>query len=86
MAASIFVLIDFETNINVLFDFKHQCANCNTPPMVVFGLGHSENNHGVQVSRAARRDLNPFYAVRAAYAGAFCNQLFAAVHESALGL
>jgi hypothetical protein len=33
-----------------------------------------------------RRDLNPFYAVRAAYAGAFCNQLFAAVHESALGL
>jgi FAD synthase len=24
MAASIFVLIDFETNINVLFDFKHR--------------------------------------------------------------
>ena len=91
MAASIFVLIDFETNINVLFDFKHQCANCNTPPNFVFGLGHSENNHGIrsksQFRSAARprRDLNPFHAVRVAYAGAFRNQLFAAVHESALG-
>jgi hypothetical protein len=47
MAASILVLIDFEIDINVLFDFKHQCANCDAPSIIVFGFGHSEGNHGI---------------------------------------
>jgi hypothetical protein len=46
VAANLLMFVNFEMDIDVLLDFKHQGANDNAAAVVMPVFGHSENNHG----------------------------------------